>query len=112
MNLTLKHVAIFGRIQVDLQRLNGNMFKTIDLLTLYKEGWFVTERFGTVICMCKKKAKDGFICRCRHFKTDVKIDTFDLLWKPLAEQQFEKYKKYLLNNERKPYTKRVNTDED
>lgn len=112
MKLSLKHVAIFGRITVDIQDLTGTFYKTATLLELYKDGWFVTERFGSVICICKKKAKDGFISRCRHFKTDVNVDTFDLLWKPLAEQQFEKYKKYLLYNERKPYTKRVNTDED
>lgn len=106
MKLTLKHVAIFGRIIVDTQGLNGSFYKTATLLELYKDGWFVTERFGTVICMCKKKVKDGFMSRCRHFKTDVNINTFDLLWKELAEQQFEKYKKYLLGE-----TKKVVADE-
>lgn len=95
-----------------MQDLNGTFYKTATLLELYKDGWFVTERFGSVICICKEKRSDGFINRFRHFKTDVNLDTFDTLWRPLADQQFEKHKKYLLDNERKPYTKRVNTNED
>lgn len=111
MKLSLKHIAIFGRITVDIQDINGTFYKTATLLELYKDGWFVTERFGSVICICKKKASDGFVSRCRHFKTDINLNTFDLLWQPLAEQNFEKYKKFLLNNTRKTYTKRVITNE-
>lgn len=113
MKLSYKHMAIFGRVTVDIQNLDGHFYKTATLLELYKDGWFVTERFGSIISICKGNARDGFSNRFRLFRTDVNLDTFDLLWKPLADQQFEKYHDYLLNNTHKPYTKikKVNINE-
>lgn len=99
-------MAIFGRVIVDIQSLTGNFFYTADLLSLYKDGWFVTERFGHTLALCKRSG-NKFIHRFRLFKTDVNLDTLDLLWKPLADQQYEKYKKYLLGT-----TKKVIADED
>ena len=107
MKLTMKHMAIFGRVIVDLQGHEFKFFKCIDLYTMYKEGWFITERFGHLLCMCQKTRKT-FKNKFFSFKTEVNLDTLDLLWKPLAEEQFEKYKKYLLENKRKKYTYKRN----
>lgn len=110
MKLSLKHIAIFGRVIVDVNR-DGSFYKTIDLFSMYRDGWFITERFGSKLCMCKKSSK-GFMNRFYPFKTEVNINTLDLLWKPIADKQFEKYRKILCENNRKPYTKkRVNTNE-
>ena len=116
MKLSLKHVAVFSRIIVDIQDLDGHFYQTADLLTLYRNGWFVTERFGSILSLCKGKSNNEFANRFRRFKLlpDVSLEAFDTLWKQLAEEQFEKNKKFLLNNTRKPYTKKqkVNVNED
>lgn len=108
MKLSLKHIAIFGRVIVDVQDTKGSFYKYTDLYTLYKGGWFVTERFGNTLCMCKRKCNGEFMNRYFKFKTEINIDTLDLLWKPLADEQAERYKKYLLENQRKKYTYKRN----
>lgn len=101
MKLTLKHVAIFGRIIVDTQDLNGSFYKTATLLELYKDGWFITERFGSVLSLCKPKANGEFMNRMRLFKLypDMTFESFDALWQPLAEQIWNKHKNCLLCDE-------------
>lgn len=112
MKLTMKHAAIFGRVIVDLQGTDYKFFKYTDLYSMYKEGWFITERFGHLLCMCKKGKKKIFYNKFFSFKTEVNINTLDLLWKQIAQDQYEYYKKYLTENPRKKYTyKKVNTNE-
>ena len=97
MKLSLKHIAIFGRVKVNLQTVDCKAIKCITLLDLYNAGWWVTDRFGTIITLVKPKAdlKDGFCCVCRRIYTDVNLDTLDLLAKQIADAQYENYKKYL-----------------
>lgn len=96
----MKQIAVFGRITVDMQNNinSGGFYKTETLLNLYKEGWFVTERFGSILSLCKPKANGEFINRMKLFKLypEMTFESFDALWKPLAEQKWEKHKNCLL----------------
>lgn len=97
MKLSLKQVAIFGRVKVNLQTVDSKAIKCITLLDLYNAGWWITDRFGTIVTLVKPKAdkKDGFCCVCRRIYTDVNLNTLDLLTKQYADAQYENYKKYL-----------------
>lgn len=102
MKLTLKHIAIFGQVRVNLNAIDSNLVNYTTLLDLYKNGWWVTERVGTVITIVKPRnnEKDGFCCVCKRIDTSVSLDTLDLLTKPIAEQQYLKYKQYLQSKKR------------
>lgn len=105
MKLSLKHTAIFGRVIVNLQGINSSFYKYTDLYTLYKGGWFITERFGNTLCMCKRKTNGEFMNKFFTFRTEVNINTLDLLWKPIALEKQQQYSKYLFGKpERKKYT--------
>ena len=108
MKLSLKQIAVFGRTIVDLQNSNGAFYKTDTLLNLYKDGWFITERFGSVLSLCKTKANGEFMNRMRLFKLypDITFESFDALWQPLAEQIWEKYKNCLLCDENTRYKRK------
>lgn len=97
MKLSLKQVAIFGRVSVNVQSVDSKAIKCVSLLDLYKLGWWVTDRFGTIVTLVKPKAKlkDGFCCACRRIYTDVNLNTLDLLTQQYADAQYENYKKYL-----------------
>lgn len=97
MKLTLKQIAIFGQVKVNIKSLDSNAIIYATLLDLYKAGWWVTDRFGTIITIVKPKmkAKDGFCCICRRISTTVNLDTLDLLTKQIADAQYEQYKNTL-----------------
>lgn len=97
MKLTLKHIAIFGQVRVNLNGVDSNLYNYTTLLALYKDGWWVTDRFGTILTLVKPRhdLKDGFCCICRRIVTDVNLDTLDLLTKPIAEAKYEQYKQFL-----------------
>ena len=105
MGLTLKHAAIFGRIHVDIQDYSDcSFYKTKDVYTMYKEGWWVTERFGNRLCMVRKRTNGQFMNRFYPFKTDVNLDTLDLLWEQIKTEKEKQYHNYLFGKERKKYT--------
>lgn len=97
MKLSLKHVAIFGQVKVDLNSLDCKLANYTTLLDLYKNGWWVTYRCGSIITIVKPRQniKDGFCCLCKRISTNVNLDTLDLLTKPIADENYEKYKSYL-----------------
>lgn len=97
MKLTLKQIAIFGQVKVNLKSVDSNSIICSTLLDLYKAGWWVTDRFGTIITIVKPKqyTKDGFACVCRRIYTDVNLDTLDVLTKQIADVQYEQYKNML-----------------
>lgn len=97
MKLSLKHIAVFGQVNVDLMPLDCKLKKFTTLLDLYKAGWWVTERFGTIVTLVKQRShrKDGFACRCRRISTQVDLNTLDALSKEIADAKYEIYKKYL-----------------
>lgn len=84
--------------------LDCKLFKYVSLLDLYKQGWWVTERFGSTLTLVKPRAykKDGFACRVRRFTTDVSFDTLDEQIKIIADKKYECYKKYL-NDQKQKY---------
>lgn len=97
MNLSFKHIAIFGQVKVDVNALDCALTNYTSLLELYKDGWWVTDRFGTIVTLVKPRAhlKDGFCCVCRRISTTVNLDTLDLLTKQIADVKYEQYKQYL-----------------
>ena len=97
MKLSLKQIAVFGQVNVDLMPIDCKLFKYVTLLELYKSGWWVTERFGTVVTLVKQRShrKDGFACRCRRISTQVDLNMLDALTKEIADAKYEIYKKYL-----------------
>lgn len=97
MNLSYKHIAIFGQVKVDVNSLDANLASYVTLLDLYKDGWWVTDRFGTIITIVKPKSKlkDGFCCVCRRISTNVNLNTLDLLTKQIADAKYEEHKHYL-----------------
>ena len=105
MNLSLKQVAIFGQVKVDMLPPGSSLTKYITLLELYQDGWWVTDRFGSIITIVKPRnpLKYGFKCLCRQISTTINLDTLDLLTKPIAEAKYNRYKLYLQRN--KPYEK-------
>lgn len=106
MKLSLKHIAIFGQVKVDLNSLDCKLANYTTLLDLYKDGWWVTYRCGSIITIVKprQQIKDGFCCLCKRISTNVNLDTLDLLTKPIAEENYQKYKHYL---EYKPTKKEI-----
>lgn len=97
MNLSFKHIAIFGQVKVDVNSLDANLASYVTLLDLYKDGWWVTDRFGTIVTLVKpkKQLKDGFCCVCRRISTNVNLDTLDILTKQIAAAKYEEYKQFL-----------------
>lgn len=97
MNLSFKHIAIFGQVKVDVNALDSNFTKYMTLLELYKDGWWVTDRFGTIVTLVKPREhlKDGFCCVCRRISTNVNLDTLDFLTKQIADANYEQYKQFL-----------------
>lgn len=97
MNLSFKQIAIFGQVKVDVNALDCALTNYRTLLELYQDGWWVTDRFGTIITLVKPKAKlkDGFCCVCRRIITSVNLDTLDLLTQQIADVKYEQYKQFL-----------------
>lgn len=103
MKLSLKQIAVFGQVKVNVKSVDANSTVFTTLLDLYKAGWWVTDRFGTIITLVKPKAKleQGFCCVCRRFTTDVNLDTLDTLIDQIADAQYEKYKGMLETHAKK-----------
>lgn len=105
MNLTDKQITVFKETIIDLQK-QTLFFKTTTLYELYNEGYFVTERFGNILSLCKKvgNTQEGrhFSNIFLYFKTPYDRDFFDSIWSPLAEEQYQKYKGYLMCERKLP----------
>lgn len=105
MKLTEEQITVFKNTIVDLQKQTA-FFKSADLYSFYKSGSFVTERFGTLlsICKCVGDARSGwrFTNIFLYFKTPFGLDYFDSIWQPIAEEQYRKYKGYLLGERKIP----------
>ena len=97
MKLSLRHIAIFGQVKVNLNSVDSTINNYVTLLDLYKDGWWVTERFGSIITIVKPREniKHGFKCLNKRICTTINLDTLDLLTKPISEAQYEKYKYFL-----------------
>ena len=97
MKLSAKQIALFGQVRVDLNAVDSKISLYTTLLELYKSGWWVTERFGTIITLVKQRhaIKDGFSCLNRRIKTTINLDSLDIETKQIADRQYEKYKNYL-----------------
>lgn len=103
MKLSAKQIALFGQVRVDLNAVDCKISLYTTLLELYKNGWWVTERFGTIITLVRPRhaVKDGFSCLNRRIKTTINLDSLDIETKQIADKQYEKYRKYLEENRRK-----------
>ena len=97
MDLSFKHIAIFGQVKVDVNALDCALTNYRTLLELYQDGWWVTDRYGTIVTLVKPRAhlKDGFCCVCRRISTNVNLDTLDFLTKQIADVKYEQYKQFL-----------------
>lgn len=103
MKLSAKQIALFGRVRVDLNQIDSKVAQYITLFELYKAGWWVTERFGTIITLVRPRhaIKDGFSCIIKRIMTDINLDSLDVETKQIADRQYEKYRRYLEENRRK-----------
>ena len=105
MKLTDEQIVVFKNTILDLQK-QTMFFKTTDLYSLYKDRYFVTERFGNILSLCKKvKNSQGgghFTNIFLYFKTPYEREFFDSMWQPIAEEQYRKYKGYLLGERKIP----------
>lgn len=112
MRLTPKQMALFGQVRVNVLSLDSNCAKYITLLELYKNGWWITHRFGSVITLVKPRCnlKSGFCCMCKKIDTDINLDSLDTQTKIIADIKYEKYKNYL-NNSKKRDLHKVNINE-
>ena len=64
MKLSAKQIALFGQVRVDLNQIDSKIAQYTTLYELYQAGWWVTERFGTIITIVRPRhqLKDGFSC--------------------------------------------------
>ena len=111
MNLSFKHIAIFGQVKVDVNALDCTLTNYRTLLELYQDGWWVTDRFGTIVTLVKPRynLKDGFCCVCRRISTNVNLETLDLLTKQIADARYEQYKQFLQS---KKYSDKIKKSKD
>lgn len=105
MNLTDEQIVVFKNTILDLQKQTA-FFKTADLYSFYKDKYFVTERFGNVLSLCKHvynlKGGGHFRNIFLYFKSLYEREFFDSMWQPIAEEQYRKYKGYLLGERKLP----------
>lgn len=103
MALSVTQIALFGQVRVNVLPVDSNLVSYVTLLDLYKNGWWATERFGTLIALVKPRAyeKDGFSCLIKRIVTDVNLDALDREIKIIADAKYEKYKSRLDENRRK-----------
>lgn len=116
MELSAKQIALFGQVRVNILSIDSNLVSYVTLLELYKQGWWVTERFGTNIMIVKPRAKskDGFSCLIKRIvpNPDVNLYALDAEIKIIADRQYEKYKHRLDENRIKyKHLKKVNINE-
>lgn len=101
MALSAKQIAIFGQVRVNIMAFNCTIASYATLLDLYRDGWWVTERFGTLITLVKPRShdKDGFACVVKRIQTSINLDSLDEQIKLFADKQYEKYR-YRLEEDR------------
>lgn len=112
MKLSYKQIAVFGQVRVDIRPLDSGIKEYVTLLDLYRKGFWVTQRFGTIITIVKPRTyiKDGFACVCRRIQTNINLDTLDALTEEVAERQYRRYKDYL--ESKKGWSTKVRGDND
>ena len=105
MNLTDQQKLVFKDTVVDLQKQTA-FFKSKDLYSLYEDKYFITERFGNILSLCKhvgnSQGGGHFTNIFLFFKTPYTHEFFDSIWQPLAEEKYRKYKGYLLGERKLP----------
>lgn len=94
MGLSAKQIALFGQVKVNMVKSNSNLQAYVTLLELYNAGWWITERFGTIITIVKPRfrEKDGFSCVAKRIITDINLDSLDIQWKLIADKKYQIYK--------------------
>ena len=112
MKLSFKQIAVFGQAKVDIRPLDSALHKYVTLLDLYRKGFWVTQRFGTIVTVVKPRAqiKDGFACACRRIETEINLEILDTLTEEIAEKQYQRYKDYLQSKKGWSKTVRGNND--
>lgn len=77
-----------------------------DLQTLYKQGWWITEIFGSYAvlvavsqCTTRKIKKPYFICVQSHIDLSQITPQAQKIINKIQKQQWKKYKNYLLGQE-------------
>lgn len=106
MALSAKQIALFGQVRVDLanleQKPNQKLTPYTTLLEIYNAGWWVTDRFGTLITIVRPRAyaKDGFACVQRRIRTSINLDSLDEEIKKIADRKYEKYKEKLTEKQK------------
>lgn len=112
MRLTPKQIALFGQVRVNILPLDSACAKYVTLLELYKNGWWVTYRFGSVITLVKPRSKIqcGFCCMCKKIDTTINLTSLDIETNIIADIKYEKYQKFL-NKPNKKNIHKVNINE-
>ena len=77
-----------------------------DLQTLYQQGWWITEIFGSYAvlvalsqCTTRKNKRPYFICIQSHINISQITPKAQRTIKKIKKQQWNKYKKYLLGQD-------------
>lgn len=97
MKLSFKQMAVLGQVKVNIRPIDCALKDYVSLLDLYKQGYWITQRFGTIIILVKPRAnlKDGFSCTCKRIETTVSFETLDECIEQINDRQYRKYKDYL-----------------
>ena len=87
---------LFGQVKVNIMSPDSKLAKYITLLQLYKEGWWITDRFGTIVTIVKPKVvNEGFCCYNKRISTTVNLDALDQEIKRIADIKYIRYQNYL-----------------
>lgn len=97
MKLSPRQMALFGQVKVNIMSPDCKLAKYITLLQLYNDGWWVTDRFGTIVTIVKPKSniKHGFCCYNKRISTTVNLDALDEEIKRIADIKYIRYQNYL-----------------
>ena len=96
MKLSPRQMALFGQVKVNIMSPDSKLAKYITLLQLYKEGWWITDRFGTIVTIVKLKVgNEGFCCYNKRISTTVNLDALDQEIKRIADIKYIRYQNYL-----------------
>ena len=96
MKLSPRQMALFGQVKVNILSPDSKLTKYITLLQLYKEGWWITDRFGTIVTIVKPKVgNEGFCCYNKRISTTVNLDALDEEIKRIADIKYIRYQNYL-----------------
>lgn len=96
MKLSPRQMALFGQVKVNIMSPDSKLAKYITLLQLYKEGWWVTDRFGTIVTIVKPKVgNEGFCCYNKRISTTVNLDALDEEIQKINNIKYIRYQNYL-----------------